>query len=200
MAENSKRGKHHRVGEKAMKTAQPRKQRKLLFEAPLHLRYRQFSAPLSPELRTTHNTRSVPVREGDTVRIMRGDRKGFEGKVTRVDRKKYRIFVEGVTREKVDGTTIQIPIHPSKVMITSLNLDDKWRKQILKRKGKGKPEEKPPEKPVEEEKPIEEKPEEKKKPEKAQKKRKRKAKATTRKAKTKTAAKPGKKVKGSGGT
>ena len=169
MAEDSKRGKHNRVGEKAMKTTQPRKQRKLLFEAPLHLRYKQFSAPLSPELRTTHNTRSVPVREGDTVRIMRGDRKGFEGKVIKVDRKKYRIFVEGVTREKVDGTTIQIPIHPSKVMITSLNLDDKWRKQILKRKGKGKPEEKPPEKAVEEEKRIEEKPEEKEKPEKAQK-------------------------------
>jgi ribosomal protein L24 len=86
---------------------------------------------------------------------MRGDHKGFEGKVTRVDRNKYRIYVEGLTREKVDGTTIFIPIHPSKVMITKLNLDDKWRKQMLGRK-KGairKVEEaieKPPEKVVEE--------------------------------------------------
>jgi large subunit ribosomal protein L24 len=67
---------------------------------------------------------------------MRGDRKGFEGKVTKADRTKYRVFVEGVTREKVDGTTILIPIHPSKVMITRLNLEDKWRREILKRKSK----------------------------------------------------------------
>lgn len=66
---------------------------------------------------------------------MRGDYKGFEGKVTSVDRRQYRIFVEGVTREKVDGSTAFIPIHPSKVMITRLNLDDKWRREILKRKG-----------------------------------------------------------------
>jgi ribosomal protein L24 len=63
---------------------------------------------------------------------MRGDRKGLEGKVMRVDRRKYRINVEGITREKVDGTAIQIPIHPSKVMITNLVLDDKWRRESLK--------------------------------------------------------------------
>jgi large subunit ribosomal protein L24 len=67
---------------------------------------------------------------------MRGDRKGFEGKVSQVDRTKYRVFVEGVTREKVDGTTALIPIHPSKVMITRLNLDDKWRRGIMERKSK----------------------------------------------------------------
>ena len=118
-----------------MKTTQPRKQRKKMYQAPQHNRYRRFSAPLSPALKSSHNTNSVPVRTGDTVRVMRGDFKGFEGKVSRVDRGKYRIFVEGVTREKVDGSTVLIPIHPSKVMITHLNLDDKWRKEILKRKG-----------------------------------------------------------------
>ena len=68
---------------------------------------------------------------------MRGDRKGFEGKVTRVDRTEYRISIEGVTREKVDGTATPISIHPSKVRITQLNLDDKWRREALKRKGAG---------------------------------------------------------------
>jgi large subunit ribosomal protein L24 len=115
-----------------MKTTQPRKQRKLLFNAPAHIRYKMFSAPLSPSLKASHNVRSLPVRMGDIVRVMRGDRKGLEGKVTKVDRKKYRINVEGITREKVDGTAIQIPIHPSKVMITNLNLDDKWRRESLK--------------------------------------------------------------------
>ncbi|MFQ6086735.1 MAG: 50S ribosomal protein L24 [Candidatus Bathyarchaeia archaeon] len=162
-----------------MKTIQPRKQRKRLFQAPLHIRYKQFSAPLSPELKASHNTRSVPVRVGDTVRVVRGDRKGFEGKVTRVDRQKYRIFVEGITREKVDGSTIPIPIHPSKVMITHLNLDDKWRKAALKRKTK--------------EKPVEEKPVEEKKPKAPKKRRKRKAEAGTAKVKTKTKTKPAEK-------
>ena len=118
-----------------MKTTKPTKQRKRLYQAPLNERYRRFSAPLSSKLKDSHGTGSVPVRNGDTVMIMRGDRKGSEGKVTQIDRKKYRIFVEGATREKVDGTTTFIPIHPSKVMITRLNLDDKWRKKILERKG-----------------------------------------------------------------
>jgi len=115
-----------------VKTTQPRKQRKMLYQAPAHIRYKHFSAPLSPSLKTSHNVSSLSVRSGDTVRIMRGDQKGLEGKVTRVDRKKYRIFIEGITREKVDGTTAFVPIHPSKVMITSLNLDDKWRRESLK--------------------------------------------------------------------
>ena len=118
-----------------MKTTKPRKQRKRLHHAPLHKRYKRFSAPLSPKLKESHNINSVPVRTGDTVQIMAGDRKGFEGKVTGVDRGKYRVFVEGVTREKVDGTAMPIPIHPSKIMITHLNLDDKWRREALKRKG-----------------------------------------------------------------
>lgn len=118
-----------------MKTTKPRKQRKNLYQGPLHKRYRRFSASLSPDLESSHNTRSIPVRAGDTVRVVRGDYKGFEGKVTGVARREYRIFVEGVTREKVDGSTALAPIHPSKVTITRLNLDDKWRRKILKRKG-----------------------------------------------------------------
>jgi len=84
---------------------------------------------------------------------MRGDRRGLEGKITRVDRKNYKILVEGVTREKVDGTTIPVPIHPSKVMIVNLNLDDKWRREVLKRKGISEKEKITEEKIVEETKP-----------------------------------------------
>ena len=133
-----------------MKTTKPGKQRKRLYQAPLNKRYRRFSAPLSSKLKESHSTNSVPLRNGDTVMIMRGDRKGSEGKITQIDRKKYRIFVEGATREKVDGTKTPVPIHPSKVMITRLNLDDKWRKKILKRKAQSEKveivKEKPPKK------------------------------------------------------
>jgi large subunit ribosomal protein L24 len=146
----------------------PSKQRKMLYQAPDHVRYKLFAAPLSLELKTSNRVNTLPVRSGDTVRIMRGVHKGFEGKITRVDRKVYRIYVEGLTREKVDGTTIFVPIHPSKVMITTLSLDDKWRKKILERRKEArekveKVEAKPPEEVVEiKEEAVEEKPPEKK--------------------------------------
>jgi large subunit ribosomal protein L24 len=142
----------------------PTKQRKMLYQAPDHIRYKHFAAPLSPELKASHGVKTLPVRSGDSVRIMRGDRKGFEGKITRVDRRKYRVYVEGLTREKVDGTTIFVPVHPSKVMITRLSLDDKWRKKILERKKAARLQveevvEKPPKKAAEiKEEAVEEKP------------------------------------------
>jgi len=117
-----------------IKTKKPSKQRKLLFNAPHHVRGKIMAAPLSEDLRREHGCRSLPVRSGDTVRILRGDYKDYEGKVTRVDRKKYRVYVDGVTREKADGTTIPVPIHHSKVEIIKLNMDDKWRKKMLERK------------------------------------------------------------------
>jgi len=114
----------------------PRKQRKLLHNAPAHVRHKLMGAPLSKELAASKGARTLPVRKGDTIRIMRGDHSGFEGKVSRIDLKRYRIFVEGLTREKVDGTNIFVAVHPSKVVIRSLNLDDKWRKAIVDRKQK----------------------------------------------------------------
>jgi len=166
----------------------PTKQRKMLYQAPAHIRYRLFTAPLSPELRASHGVKALPIRSGDSVRVMRGDQKGFEGKITRIDRKKYRIYVEGLTREKVDGTTIFVPVHPSKVMITRLILDDKWRKKILERKKAARKKveevaEKPPKEVVEiKEEIVEEKP-----PEKRPKRRKKKVakKLPTEKAKEK---------------
>jgi len=112
----------------------PRKQRKRLYNAPAHLRHKLMAAPLAPELISSKGVKTLPVRKGDTVRVMRGDHTGFEGKVNRVDLKRYRIFLEGLTREKVDGTNIFVSVHPSKVMIKNLKLDDKWRKVIVERK------------------------------------------------------------------
>jgi large subunit ribosomal protein L24 len=112
----------------------PRKQRKRLYNAPAHLRHKFMAAPLSPELISSKGAKALPVRKGDTVRVMRGDHKGFEGKVSQIDLKRYRIFIEGLTREKVDGTNIFVSVHPSKVMIKNLKLDDKWRKAIIEGK------------------------------------------------------------------
>jgi len=112
----------------------PGKQRKMHFNAPAHIRHKLMAAPLSSELASSRGVKTLPVRKGDTVRIQRGDNKGFEGKVSRVDPKHYRIYLEGLTREKVDGTNIFLSVHPSKIQIRNLNLDDKRRKEILERK------------------------------------------------------------------
>ena len=117
-----------------IKTKQPRKQRRLLYQAPLHIRHKIMSAHLSKELRQQYGIRSLPVRTGDVVMVMRGDHKGHTGKVVRINHKKYRIYIEGLVRKKADGTEVLIPIHPSKVQIIKLNLDDEWRKKIIERK------------------------------------------------------------------
>lgn len=133
-----------------MKSKKPSKQRKKLYQASLHQRGKNLSAPLSADLKLKYKANSAMVRRGDTVKVLRGDRKGFEGKVSRVDRKNYRIFIDGISRDKADGTTVLVPIHASKVMLVNLNLDDKWRRKILERRGivveVAPPEEKPEEK------------------------------------------------------
>ncbi|WP_048149459.1 50S ribosomal protein L24 [Palaeococcus ferrophilus] len=117
-----------------IKSKQPKKQRKFLYNAPLHLRQKIMAAPLSKELREKFSVRNMPVRVGDKVKVMRGDFKGHEGKVVEVDLKRYRINVEGVTQKKVNGTEVFYPLHPSNVMIVELNLDDERRKKIIERR------------------------------------------------------------------
>merc|ERR1711963_251894 len=79
--------------------------------------------PLSKELRTKYSVRSLPIRRDDEVIIVRGHYHDREGKVTQVYRKKWRIHVERVTRDKANGQTVPIGIHPSKVLITKIKLD-----------------------------------------------------------------------------
>ena len=114
---------------------QPRKQRKFRYQAPLHLRHKMMGVTLSLELREQYNRRSLPVRSGDTVKILRGDFKDHEGKVEKVDLKNYRLMIEGVSVQKPDGNQAYHPVHPSNVMIVDLDLDDDERNEIVERKG-----------------------------------------------------------------
>ena len=67
------------------------------------------------------------------MRIMRGDARGLEGKISKVNRKKYRVYVEGITRTKQSGDTVPIPIHYSNLKLVKLDLGDPRRKAKLKR-------------------------------------------------------------------
>ncbi len=116
-------------------SSHPRKARKrLVYRAPLHQKARQIVAPLSTELREKYGIKRVRVRKGDRVLIVRGSFKGHEGKVVRVDLKKVRIFVEGANLTKADGTEVPFPIHPSKVVVTELDLSDPLRKEKIEGK------------------------------------------------------------------
>ncbi|CAG7846254.1 60S ribosomal protein L26-2 [Serendipita indica DSM 11827] len=114
-----------------------RKSRKAHFAAASSVRRELMTSSLSKDLRTKYNVRSVPVRKDDEVLIVRGKYKGRDGKVTQVYRKKWIIHVDRVHRDKVNGSTAPIGIHPSNVVITSLKLD-KDRKSILERKDRKK--------------------------------------------------------------
>ena len=77
----------------------------------------------------------MPVVKGDKVKILRGTYKGKEGKVTEVYRKKWVIHVEGINRDKVNGSSAKVGIDASKVEIIELKLS-KDRKTILDRKSR----------------------------------------------------------------
>jgi large subunit ribosomal protein L24 len=115
------------------RSKQPRKQRKALFNAPLHVRHKLLTARLSEELQRQYGIKRLPVRKGDTVLILRGDFKGVRGKVVKVDLRRVRIYVEGATIKKPSGETVYYPIHPSKVMIVELDLSDKKRLETIER-------------------------------------------------------------------
>lgn len=119
-----------------MSSVKPSKQRKKLFQAPNHLRRKLLSSPLSDDLAQKHGIKRLPLRTGDGVRVTRGDFAGLEGKVERIDYSNRRIYVEGMTREKAAGVSSKLTVHPSKVLVTTLNLSDKWRTGLLAEKGK----------------------------------------------------------------
>ena len=111
----------------------PRKQRKLIASATEKDLQKMMSVNLSEKLREKYGIRSLSVRKGDTVKILRGDFAGIEGKVVETDRRIQRVTVEGVTRERVSGEQTRVPVHVSKVVLTNLDLSDKWRSERLEK-------------------------------------------------------------------
>merc|ERR1712034_125613 len=98
-----------------------RKNRQRHFNAPSHVRRKIMSSPLSKDLRQKYNVRSIPIRKDDEVQVVRGHYKGQQvGKVVSVYRKKYCIYIERIQREKANGASVYVGIHPSKVCVVKL--------------------------------------------------------------------------------
>jgi large subunit ribosomal protein L24 len=105
--------------------------KRMLYTASKPLLSKQLGSPLSKDLKEKYQCKSIRVVDGDSVKVLRGEFKGIEGKVTRVSTEKRGIAIEGIKREKLKGGNVDIYIHPSNVIITSLNLEDKWRQNKL---------------------------------------------------------------------
>jgi large subunit ribosomal protein L24 len=117
---------------------QPRKQRKYLANAPMHIKHKFMAANLSKDLRKKYGKRSFPLRKGDEVKIMRGEFKGKIGKIEVVNQKNNKISINGMNRTKKDGTKVGIYFDHSNVQIKELNLEDRQRKKTLERKNQNK--------------------------------------------------------------
>ena len=99
---------------------------------------KQISATLSKDLRKKYPRRSARIMIDDTVKVIRGEYKGIKGKVSKLSNTNNSIAIEGNKKEKLKGDKIDVYIHSSNVIITSLNTDDKWRLKILEKKPKSK--------------------------------------------------------------
>ena len=115
------------------KSIQPRKQRKYIHNAPLHIKQKLVHVHLSAELRKKYGLRNVQIKKGDKVRVLRGQFTKREAKVERVDLKRQRLFLTGVESVKKDGTKVIVGFPPSNMMIIELNLSDKKRKQKIEK-------------------------------------------------------------------
>lgn len=116
-----------------MSSTKPTKQRKSMYQAALHIKHKMLSAHLSKPLRTQWNRRSLTLRKGDEVKVMRGSHAGKTGKITGIDMKALRVFIDSMKRRKVAGQEASIPFKPSKLMIINPVMEDKMRKRIIER-------------------------------------------------------------------
>jgi large subunit ribosomal protein L24 len=114
----------------------PRTQRKALYGLKLHERRKLISAHVSKELKEKLKTaaRSIPMRKGDRVKVMRGSHKGKTGKVSEISLARSVVFIEGIMARKAKGGEVPVPFHPSNLLILEADFSDKERKAMLSRK------------------------------------------------------------------
>jgi large subunit ribosomal protein L26e len=110
-----------------------RTQRKLQLGAPSSVKRKLMSSHLNKSLRDQYKIRSLPIKRGDEVKILKGKGKGKTGKVVQVYRKRNVIYVDKVQRDKQNGQTVFLPIKPSYCLIEKLLINKDRTKTIEKR-------------------------------------------------------------------
>ena len=105
-----------------------------IYRAPYALRSKHVSGSLSKELRKKYGKRSLRLSLDDSVKIIRGEYKGIDGKITKISIDKACIAIEGIKKEKLKGEKIDVFIPSSNILVTALNTNDHWRKSKLEGK------------------------------------------------------------------
>ena len=118
---------------KKVSSKSPSKQRKKLYSSPIHTNKKRLKCRLDEFLQEEYGLRSLVVKTGDLVKIMRGQFRDTEGKVIRVDYKDVEVFLDNATVTKADGKEVNIPVHPSNLMLVKLEMDDE-RRQLIESK------------------------------------------------------------------
>jgi len=125
---------------------------KMIYRATYQTKSKQLGSTLSKDLHKKYGKKSVRIIEGDSVKIVRGEFKGVDGKISKVSMQKSGVSIEGIKKEKTKGEKFDIYIHTSNLIVTSLNTGDKWRMAKLEGKDpKKQPKEAPKETSVKEE-------------------------------------------------
>jgi large subunit ribosomal protein L24 len=106
---------------------QPRKKRKYAANAPIHIKRKLLSVNLSKDLREKHGKRNIVIRKGDKVKVLRGKNKGKTGKITRVEIKRTKVYIENIQKTKIEGSKVEIPFRPSNLQIIELYEEDNKR-------------------------------------------------------------------------
>ena len=117
-----------------IKSKNPKKQRKYRANSPVHIKNKFLSIHLDKNLRKKYVCRSLRVRIGDKIKVLRGNFKGQEVKVDSINVTTSKKYSSKLTITKKDKSTTQAPLEPSNLLIVDLNLDDKRRLKVLERK------------------------------------------------------------------
>ena len=110
----------------------PRRQRRMLYTAHTAQRRKRMTVPLSKDLRARFHRRSLPVRKGDTVRILHGSFEGREERVAAVDRRRLSVTLDNVTLKTGESKQTALPVRTAGLVIVRLNLADPWRRRLLR--------------------------------------------------------------------
>ena len=113
---------------------------KMIYQATFQTKNKQIASPLSKQLSERYRKKSARILKGDTVKILRGEFKGVDGKISQVSIKNNGVAVEGTKKEKTKGEKFDVYTHASNVLITSLNTSDRWRITKLEKKASAKTE------------------------------------------------------------
>jgi len=129
----------------------------MIYRATYTTKSKQLGSALSKDLHKKYGKRSVRVIEGDNIKIVRGEFKGVDGKISKISTQKSSVSIEGIKKEKTKGDKFDVYIHTSNLVVTSLNTGDRWRMAKLEGKDpKKQPKEDLKEKPAKED--LKEKP------------------------------------------